>query len=345
MIGKLKLSASAAALALLVTAGVGSSVKAADVVAEPGCTLSGSVMAGYMFDWQDFNDDFSVNDEGETEDIANKDADTDWQTPFGEGAGLVTCGAFNIQADVAYYAHSADLDDEDVDFDQTNTHIGGAIFYRDPASWAGGLSASWISQDVLSKDLDVFRVGLFGEFYLDDMFTLGASAHYYNADGFIEDFKDEDGVELAAWGRFYATPDLSLLLRGDLLFSNVDLDFGSEDLDNDYDGWAVTGEAEYLVWDQGLSLFAGARYAEREGDFKVPVDPGVDFKFDWDIEDFQVYAGIKFYFGQGGTLVERQRTGTIDNTSVWNEKLPNLTTSFEAGAANSDDVIPILLPP
>jgi hypothetical protein len=335
MIGNLKLSASAAALALLITAGAGSSVQAADVVAEPGCTLSGSVMAGYMFNWQDFNGDFDAVEGQLPPEFENKDGDIDWQTPFGEGAGLVTCGGFNIQADVSYYAHSADLDGEDVDLDQTNTHIGGAVFFRDPASWAGGVSASWISQDVLSKDIDVFRVGLFGEFYLDDAITLGASVHYYNADGYVEDFKDEDGFELAAWGRFYPTPDFSLLLRGDLLLANTDFNFGPFGSDNDLTGWAITGEAEYLVWDQGLSLFAGARYAERDGEADNLPGPGL-VDLDYNIDDFQVFAGIKFYFGQDGTLVERQRTGTIDNTSVWNEKLPNLFTSTEAGLADAN---------
>jgi hypothetical protein len=339
MIGNLKLSASAAALALLLTAGVGSSVKAADVVPpEPGCTLSGSVMAGYMFDWQSADFDLDTNIPTTNNfDFGNKDGDVDWETPFGEGAGLVTCGGFNIQADVSYYAHSADIDDSDVDLDQTNTHIGGAVFYRDPASWAAGLSASWISQDVFAKDIDVFRVGLFGEFYLDDAITLGASVHYYNSDGFGGDFKDEDGFELAAWGRFYATPDFSLLARGDLLLADTDINFfnGPFHSDENVTGWAVTGEAEYLVWDQGLSLFAGARYAERDGEVdNIPIGP--IFDIDYNIQDFQVYGGIKFYFGQSGTLVERQRTGTIDNTSVWNEKLPGLTTSFEAEADDAD---------
>jgi hypothetical protein len=314
MIGKLKLSASAAALALLVTAGLTSvGARAADVVAEPGCTLSGSVMAGYMYDWQ--NSEF---DTGEDDSFDGKDVD--WDTPFGEGAGLVTCGGFNIQADVAYYAHSADIDVEDIDIDQTNTHIGGAVFYRDPASWAAGLQASWIGQDIEFKNIDVFRVGLFGEFYFDDVFTLGANVAYYNTDWPEE--KDEDGFELAVWGKFYATPDLALTLRGDALFS--DLEFGSED-EADIDGFAITGDAEYLVWDQGLSIFAGARYADRQFD----VD---DDDFEAEVEDFQVFAGIKFYFGQDGTLLERQRTGTVDNTSVWHEKLPEFGTSAELGA-------------
>ncbi|MGE4251598.1 MAG: hypothetical protein AB7F09_19590 [Parvibaculaceae bacterium] len=330
----LKLSASAAALALLVTVGA-ASTRAADIVEDPGCTLSGSVMAGYMFNWQDVSTDISNKEFSD-----GKDGDVDWDTPFGEGAGLVTCGGFNVQADIAYYAHSADVDgisDKDFDIDQTNSHIGGALFYRDPMSWAGGVGASWISQDVLGKDIDVFRVGLFGEFYLGDMFTLGASAHYYNTDW--PEGKDEDGFELAAWGRFYATPDFSIMVRGDVLLGSGDLDiFDGLDSDYDPDGFAITGEAEYLVWDQGLSIFGGARYAERSIDFKgLPFGPPPDgTDVDFDIDDFQVFAGIKFYFGHQGTLVERHRTGTIDNTSVFHEKLPNGVASGILGFADAD---------
>ena len=314
MINQLKLSVSAAAVALLLTAGAASSVKAADVV-DQGCTLSGSVMAGYMFDWQEIDS----SEDG----LGNKDVD--WGTPFGEGAGLVTCGGFNAQADVAYYAHSADVDSEDVDLDQTNTHIGGALFWRDPSFAALGVQASWISQDIISKDVDTFRVGLFGEFYLDDAITLGGSAAYFNTENV--DFgpfdKDADGFELAAWGKFYATPDLAFTLRGDLMLADASI-FNE---DASFDGWAVTGDAEYLVWDQGLAIFGGARYAERKLDFD-------DVDFDVTAQDFQVFAGLKFYFGQDGTLVERQRTGTVDNTSVFQEKLPGFLTSLLAAEAS-----------
>jgi hypothetical protein len=303
MINRLKLSASAAALCVVLGAGI-SSARAADVVAEPGCTLAGSVTAGFLYDWQKLDPN---ND--------NEDLDIDWSTPFGEGAGLVTCGGFNIQADVAYYAHSGDISDfssSDVNIDQTNTHIGGDLFFRDPSSWAAGVQASWISQSIDAKDIDVFRVGLFGEFYLDDVFTLGGSVNYFNTDW--PENKNEDGVQLAAWGRFYATPDFSLMARGDLQFAKIDNLEGETNNDADLDGWAISGEGEYLVWDQGLSLLAGARYAERT------LDP--DEFSNLDIRDFQVYGGVKFYFGQGGTLIERQRTGTVDNTSVFDEKLP-----------------------
>lgn len=322
MIGKLKLSASAAALALLV-AGAVSSAQAADVIDE-GCTLSGSVGIGYMFDWQ--NNDFDIGSED------SFDGDVDWNTPFGEAGGLVTCGGFNVQADFAYYNHQGDagnvgkLDIDDVDAD--NSHFGGALFWRDPSYAALGVSASWVNQDVLTKDSDTFRGGVFGEFYMES-FTLGASAHYFNGEviniGPLD--IDQDGFELAAWGRFYATPDLSLMVRGDALFSNIDLPSGI-DTDVDMNGWAISGEAEYLAWDKGLSVFGGVRYAQRS----IEVD---DVDFDVDIDDTQVYAGLKFYFGQDGTLQDRQRTGTIDNTSVFLEKLPNALTSGVLGLANA----------
>ena len=103
------------------------------------------------------------------------------------------------------------------------------------------------------------------------------------------------------------------------------------------DGWAVTGEGEYLVSDYGLSIFGGARYAERSWKFDIET-PGTDFKFDSDVEDFQVYAGLKFYFdfGRERTLVEDHRTGAFDNTSVFHEKLPEIMTSSDAGLIESD---------
>lgn len=321
MITKMKLSASVAALALLLSGGF-AATQAADIEpVEPGCTLSGSVMGGYMFGWQ--NSEFDLG-EG---DFDGKDVD--WETPFAEGAGLVTCGGFNAQADFAYYGHSGkgDYDNDIPSFiddgwiDQTNVHLGGALFYRDPQAWAAGLQASWISQNVEnvfsdSTDIDIYRVGLFGEYYFNEIFTLGGSAAYYYADwpsNNIDFIDHDDGFELAVWARYYATPDFSLMLRGDGLLARAEDEDGDK---ADLNGFAITGEGEYLVWDQGLSLFAGARYADR----KLDADDG---PFEATIEHTQVYAGIKFYFGQQGTLVERQRTGTIDNTSVFNEKLPN----------------------
>jgi hypothetical protein len=300
------LVASAATVALFLMAAP--AAQAADLE-DPGCSLSGSVMAGIMLDWQEL--DFNGEDK----------VDVDWTTPFGEGAGLATCGGLNIQADIAYYGHSGDYNFEfgdENDVDRDSSHIGGALFYRDPVSWAAGVQASWISQSIFGIDIDVFRIGLFGELYVGESFTLGGNVAYHDGDSNSDFDIDQSGFEFAAYGRFYATPDLSLTLRGDILLA----DTGAFGDDGDLTGYAISGEAEYLVWDQGLSLFAGARYAER--------NHNLDFtnEFHFDSDDMQVFGGIKFYFGQDGTLVERQRTGPVDNTSVFEEKLPNTLFDF-----------------
>ncbi|MFZ5675397.1 MAG: hypothetical protein ACOZAM_20770 [Pseudomonadota bacterium] len=331
MMGRPKLSASIVALTLFWAAGA-ASVQAADIE-DPGCTISGAAGIGYMFDWQE------VEFDGVGSVFNNFSGDVDWDTPLGEAGGLVTCGGFNAQADFAYYDHSTDLADlsnfgkADLgDLDAANSHFGGALFWRDPSMAALGVSASWVNQDVFSKDVDLFRFGVFGEFYAD-ILTLGASAHYFAGD-FIQN-SDTDGFELAAYGRFYAMPDLSLTLRGDALLSTIEPGTGSNDAD--FDGWAVTGEAEYLVWDKGLSIFGGARYAERTLE--------TDGEGDVDFYDTQVYAGLKFYFGQDGSLMDRQRTGLIDNTSTFNEKLPNWFSSEIAAALDVLEGIDLPPPP
>ncbi len=325
MINRLKLSASAAALGLLV-AGAVSSAQAADVNAG-GCSISGAAGVGYMFDWQ--KDAFEAFGE-------SIDGDVDWDTPFGEAGGLVTCGGFNVQADFAYYDHSTEIDAPAMgpfggggDKDAANSHVGGALFWRDPSFAALGVSASWINQDLVGKDADALRVGVFGEFFLENV-TLGASVYYFNGEkiDMMSGNLQHDGFELAAYARYYATPDLSLMVRGDGLISKVD--FSGVPNDADIDGWAISGEAEYLAWDKGLSVFGGLRYAERTLDMDS-MGPFASL----DVDDTQVYAGLKFYFGQDGSLMDRQRTGLIDNTSTFKEKLPNILTSAIAGYADA----------
>lgn len=292
----LKISASVAALSAVLMVG---QVRAADPV-EEGCGLNGNVGLGYMFDFQTFSD-------------GGESVDNDWNTMFGEGGGVVTCGSWNFQGDMAYYAHETDFDiDGGKDLAAAEGHFGGAMFWREPGMGALGLSASIVNQEIFAKDNDYLRAGAFGEFYVGEQFTLGGSAHFFTGDDFLD---NHDGVELAAIAKFYAMPDLSLTLRGDMMWSDIDNEVN-------YDGVAVTGEVEYLAWDKGLSVFGGARYADR-----TVSDGGDELSF----EDMQVYAGLKFSFGADtASLVERDRTGTYDNTSVMLEKLPDVFSSFIA---------------
>jgi hypothetical protein len=296
------------ALALVL---VTSQAKAADVQPSSDCYLAGDVRIGLMNDWQGLNIDADVL----------SGADANWLTPFGEGRGLVSCNAFNFQSDFAYYSHQGDdLDGgkDTISLDAPAGHFGGALFWRDQNVGLLGISSSWIHQDgFLTKDAEYARIGGVAEYFVNDQFTIGASAHYFT-DLESKDI-NHDGFELAANLKYYATPDLSMKLEGALLLSEFSGGGNSED----FDGFSIGLETEYLAWDQGLSLFAGGRYAERE------------FANAIEFDDFQIYAGIKFAFG-GNTesLVARDRSGPIDNTSIFHEKLPNPTSSFFANIAD-----------
>lgn len=333
-------------LALLAAAVMMPQAASAADIADTGCTLQGAVMGGGLLGWQSYDVD-SIDDENAE--------DTDWSALFAEASGLVTCNAWNFQADYAYYGHSADLGNKDIDDDTPipdeldsksleseagSHHFGGAVFWRDPQFAAVGLSGSYITQDAdwyfIDKDNSYYRVGLFGDFYANDQFTLGGSVHYFNgsSEAFGKDFADHDGFELAAFAKFYATPELAFSLRGDYMISDFSEDgSGGGSGDISFDGFAITGEAEYLVWDEGLSLFGGARFASRE--FNDMGELGID--------DVQVYAGLKFALGGGGgSLVDRDRSGAYDNTSVMLEKLPNAWASYGAAVSSElrDDPIP-----
>ena len=306
----LKAGASTAALLSLIALATPS--QAADA-ADPGCSMHGAVTGGYMYT------NGSVDISGAPPGFFD---DGNFDTFFGEGAGLVTCNAWNFQADFAYYSHEFELDvGKDVDFSAPEGHFGGAVFWRDSGAGALGFSGSIVDNSLEGLiDSDYYRVGVFGEMYLGDAFTLGASAHYFTGkDLEFADNKEHDGFELTANMKFYATPNFSLSLQGDLMLGKLDSDEG----DADFDGFAITGEGEYLVWDEGLSLFAGARYAERE------------IKGDGDrlsVDDAQVFVGMSFAFGAPGTsLVNLDRTGPIDNTSTMFEKLPDVFSEFIAG--------------
>jgi hypothetical protein len=291
---------------------------AADPI-DPGCGLAGDVRVGGMMDWQNATFD-------------DLDADTDWTTMFGEGRGLVTCGAGNFQLDFATYNHSTNVDGiVSKDLSADANHYGGAAFWRDPSMGLIGITGSRISNEVIGKDIDYSRIGLVGDYYANDMLTFGGKAHYVFSDD-IFDIAHHNGFELQANAKFYATPNFSLNFEGTYL--NSDIKIGSPvGVKVGVNGWAFGSEAEYMVMDQGLSIFAGGRYATRTANTSNLIGDDINFK------DMQAYVGVKYAFG-GNTesLLTRDRTGPIDNTSLFYEKLPNLPMSALSGLANSNIV-------
>lgn len=298
------------------------SVRAADM--DPGCYLAASAKVGGIYDWA--NGQVDLGGVGGP----NIDGDTDWKSLFGEGGGLVSCNNFNFQADFAQYSHSTDIDlgIAGKDLSGDTYHYGGALFWRDQSVGMIGITGSRISNELLSKDIDYTRIGLAGEYYLNDQLTVGARVNYVFADQFL-DAVDHDGFELQANMKYYATPDLSLNIDGAYLNSTVSIDTGGPNFDVDVNGWSAGAEAEYQVMHQGLSLFAGGRYTLRTADTSSLIGDDID------LSDAQIYAGVRFALGgNNSSLAERDRSNIIDNTSVFLEKVPNLGASAIAGAIN-----------
>ena len=302
--------------------GAGASMVAALAVlsngaqAATGCTIAGVVTSGDIYTGDDLRISGSSSSGGSN----------DWNALFGEGAGLTTCDVWNFQGDFAYYDHQADGNPPfDKNFDSPQGHFGGAAFWRDQTVGDFGVTASRVNQEVFNKNDDYYRVGAFGDFFLNDQVTLGAGAHYFvNADDLFFGKKDHDGFELSAGAKFYATPNLKFSLDGELMLGQLAI---STSPNFDFNGFAITGQADYRFLDDGLTGFVGARYAERTIDFGSAGGPKVG------VDDTQVFAGLSYAFGgDKSSLASQDRTGPVNNTSTFFEKLPGwLNAALAAG--------------
>jgi hypothetical protein len=306
---------------------------AADPVAEANCTVSGLVQGGGGLDGQNLNGPLNLS-------LAT------WKIGFAEGALAYECGSWGAQLDGAFYGHWANSTYRGTNYDMSNPegHIGGAAYWRNADVGQFGLAASRVFQSnairlggvapIPDTSSGLWRIGGFGEYFAGDMFTLGAGAHYISGQQIypLGGFQFEhQGIEAEIYAKAYASDNLALSVRGDVLASKFT--FSGAPVTN-WNGFAIGAEAEYLVPDTALSLFASARYAKRTWDF------GSGYNFD----DAQGLLGVKFAFGGSApsSLRNRDRHGAYDNTSVFDEKLPNYSSSLlsavvAAGGAGGGD--------
>jgi len=245
-------------------------------------------------------------------------------TEFGETAIGYGCGNWMAQLDGAFYhsGFSASIPLGQVNAEDNQGHIGGALFWRDPSVGRIGLAASEILSNahfVAGPTTDIggslTRVGAFGDFYASDAITLGAGGFYVTGNPFsgLGQSLSETGFEGNVHAIFYATDNISLGLQGDMQLANL-TESGQV---ASWNGYAGSVEAEYLVPDTALSLFLGGRFASRS-----LAQGGVSTAT---INDQQGYIGVKWAFGGPvSSLRARDRAGTYDNTSVFDEKLPGL---------------------
>ena len=301
---------------------IGTNAQAADAfvpVAE--CGIAGIVEGGAGYQGG------NVNNGGSTLDMSGS------FLGFGEAAIGYGCVNWMAQLDGAFYhegfSHNNRLSrlPSQINGQDSQGHIGGAIFWRDPSVGRLGLAGSEILNNVHfdsgGTTLDVggslTRLGAFGDFYASDAITLGAGAFYVFGNpinNFFGTGLSESGFEGNLHAKFYATDNISFGLQGDIQRANLTPSGGAA---TPFNGIAGSAEVEYLVPDTALSLFLGGRVASR----------ALEGSADITLNDTQGYIGVKFAFGGPvSSLRARDRAGTYDNTSVFNEKLPGLPYDF-----------------
>jgi hypothetical protein len=294
---------------------------AANPVDPAACTVSGLVQAGG-----------GLSGEGYGTNVSGIKSPATWAMAFGEAALDYACNDWVGQLDGAYYGHWASENTPVIDISNSNGHVGGAAFWRNADVGELGIAASRIFQTNSVKQLGVpvvtdvsgglWRIGGFGEYYGGEMFTLGAGANYINGQAVFYQNPatplDHTGFEADIYAKFYPSDNFGLTMRGDVLSSTMNA-LGQS---FNWKGYAVSAEAEYLIPDSAFSLFASARYAKRTLDNNA----GSYYSFD----DKQGLLGIRFAFGGSpvSSLRDRDRHGSYDNTSVFDEKLPSFDSEY-----------------
>jgi hypothetical protein len=238
--------------------------------------------------------------------------DADFYSFSGNAAALYNfCDTgINAQVDGAYIDHEFKHG-----FEET-AHAGGILFLRDQNLGLLGLDGSylWRTRHYEFAGPDTksnwSRIGLRGEWFANEYFTLGARVGHVNGDTAGYKLK---GFEETAWARVYATPNLAFMAKLDA----AQFDFIETDIKN----WTVSGEAEYLVPDQHISLLAGGRYAMKHSTYL-----GNGFVPNTQNENYvEGFVGLKIYLGgthQANTLVAQHRSNTLDNRSMFFEGTP-----------------------
>lgn len=301
-------------ISAVAAAGLANSAEAADLVTAPECGIAGIVEGG--FGYQGGN--LTTNSGTDLSMSSNF-------TEFGETALGYGCGNWMVQLDGALYHSdfSNNIRGGVYNGKDNRGHIGGALFLRDSSLGRVGLAASEVlnnfnfSAGSSSGDIggSLTRVGGFGDYYASDAITLGAGAFYVGGTPINGSGSgwSESGFEGNIHAKLYATDNISLAVQGDILRANFT---SSGSTGASWNGVAGSVEAEYLFPDTALSMFLGGRVASRTYETS-----GSSLNFN----DQQGYVGLKLAFGGPvSSLRARDRAGTYDNTSVFDEKLPGL---------------------
>lgn len=225
--------------------------------------------------------------------FGGKDIDQ-WQFNFQGAAAFDLTPTWNLQFDTSF---NSDRFSGDIFGGKTlaldTWRAGTQAFWRDSSTGMVGVEFAYQTIDFQSISIDGFFVGLRGEYYAGDTFTVGGGVNYntYSADFYTE--LDTIGVNL--FGTYYANDKVGISLRGN--YATTDIEMAPADLDS----YGISADVEYL-FQNNLSLSGSIAYAS------------TDFISD-DFERFTFGAKLKVYFGTEGSLANQHRTSTLEPTN------------------------------
>jgi hypothetical protein len=220
------------------------------------------------------------------------DVDVDINSFHARGSTLWKLdGNWNVQGNFGFNTDRFDTGGADAAIDIWK--VGGTAFWRDASQGAFGAELYYQSVD-LGANFDGIGIAGRGEFYVSPQATIGGRVGYssFDATG-----TDADEWSFNAQGRYYLQPQLGLKLG--LNYNSWDIDGGEG-----FDEWSLRGEAEYLFKDCDTSVYAGLGFGN------IEPDSGADADY-WTIG-----LGVRMHFGTNGDLVQRHRTGPIEDLST-----------------------------
>jgi len=200
------------------------------------------------------------------------------------GAGAFDLGMNDLGGEINGSYHRVSVDS----FDANIWNIGGSVFWA-PGYGRFGPTISYTTvnfNDISGVDAHATTYGLFGEFFVNDMFTIGVKGGGTDGKWNISGFGSgsETGGYVGGELTGYAMPNLAI--KGNVEYVEVG-------------GVHVTNyglNAEYLVSEETpISVFGGYT--------RTDLSNGAGHGDTW-------MVGLKFYVGPGN-LVTRHRTGTL----------------------------------
>lgn len=225
--------------------------------------------------------------------FSGKDVDQ-FKFNFNGAAAFDLTPTWNVQFDANFTTANFTGDDifsgKDISID--TWQAGTQLFWRDPTQGMVGVQAAYSDLSFFTVGLDGFLIGLRGEYYGSDQYTIGGAIAYNALEQGSGELNTTTGSLFAT---YYTGAQTAISLRGE---------YGTFDTggSSDPDTWAISADVEYL-FQNNLSLTGGLGYESTD------FGPA-------DFDQFTVMGKLKIYFGTEGTLANQHRTSTLEPIPV-----------------------------